>query len=92
MQLHFNIFPPKSPRYEHIVIFYISECAPQDLLTITQYVRSTFDTSLGTCYFFDWEYELMQGTFRIIMQRGVDSETTMQAMNDLKEKILTEFL
>lgn len=91
MILHFNIYPSHSCTCGSIVRFYVSECDPADIVVIANYARKTFDTSLGSCDFFDWQYDTMQGTFRIIMQRGVDDETTMQAMNDLKEKILMEF-
>ena len=91
MILHFNIYPSNSCTCGSIVRFYVSECTPVDVVAISDFARRTFDTSLGTCDYFDWRYDTMQGTFRIIMQRGVDDETTMQAMNDLRIKILTDY-
>ena len=91
MILHFNIYPSNSCTCGSIVRFYVSECTPVDVVAISDFARRTFDNSLGTCDYFDWQYEMNHGTFRIIMQRGVDDETTMQAMNDLKVKILTSY-
>ncbi len=89
--MHYNIYPSNSCSCGSIVRFYVSECEPVDIVAVSDFVRRTFDTSLGNCDYFDWQYDTMQGTFRIIMQRGVDDETTIQAMNDLKRKILTEY-
>lgn len=91
MILHFNIYPSNSCSCGSIVRFYVSDCNPVDIVAVSDFARRTFDKSLGSCDFFDWQYDTMQGTFRIIMQRGVDDETTMQAMNDLKAKILTGY-
>ena len=91
MILHFNIYPSNSCSCGSIVRFYVSDCNPVDIVAVSDFARRTFDKSLGSCDFFDWQYDTMQGTFRIIMQRGVDDETTMQAMNDLRIKILTEY-
>lgn len=91
MILHFNIYPSNSCTCGNIVRFYVSDCEPHMIIKISKLARKLLDKSLGTCDYFDWQYETMQGTFRIIMQRGVDDETTMQAMNDLKAKILTSY-
>lgn len=91
MILHFNIYPSNSYSSGSIVRFYVSECEPGDVVAISDFARRQLDTSLGNCDYFDWQYDTMQGTFRIIIQRGVDDETTMQAMNDLKVKILTSY-
>lgn len=87
MILHYNIFPSNSCTCGSIVRFYLSECTPYDLVSITEYARNKLDSSLGVVDLFDWQYDQKQGTFRIIMNRGVDTETTMQVMNDLKGKI-----
>ena len=91
MILHFNIYTSNSCTCGSIVRFYVSECEPHMIIKTSELARALLDKSLGTCDYFDWQYTTMQGTFRIIMQRGVDDETTMQAMNDLKRKILIEY-
>lgn len=91
MILHFNIYPSNSYSSGSIVRFYVSECEPHMIIKIAELARKFLDPSLGICDLFDWQYTTMQGTFRIIMRCGVDNETTMQAMNDLKVKILTSY-
>lgn len=88
MILHFNIYPSNSCTCGSIVRFYVSECEPHMIIKIAELARKLLDKSLGTCDLFDWQYTTMQGTFRIIMQRGVDDETTKQAMNDLKQRLV----
>lgn len=88
MILHFNIYPSNSCTCGNIVRFYVSDCEPHMIIKISKLARKLLDKSLGTCDYFDWQYETMQGTFRIIMQRGLDDETTMQAMNDLKQRLV----
>ena len=87
MILHFNIYPSNSCTCGSIVRFYVSYSNPAIIVGIADFVREILDSSLGVCDFFDWQYDTMQGTFRIIMKRGVDNETTMQAMNDLQRTI-----
>lgn len=87
MIIHYNIYPSNSCSCGSIVRFYVAYPRSVLIAGIADYVRKILDSSLGVCDFFDYQYDTMQGTFRIIMNRGVDAETTIQAMNDLKKEI-----
>lgn len=87
MIIHFNIYPSNSRTCGSIVRFYVTYPRSVLIAGITDYVRKVLDPSLGVCDYFDWQYDTMQGTFRIIMNKGVDDETTIQAMNDLQRMI-----
>ena len=91
MILHYNLYPSNSRSCESIVRFYVSECEPIDIFFVAKRIQEKLDSSIGNCDFLDWQFDTMQGTVRIIMQRGVDHETTMAVMNDLKIKLLTDF-
>lgn len=91
MVLHYCIYPSKTYTCGSIVRFYISNISPLYIASIAEYVRESMDKSLGKCDLFDWEYETDSGTFRIIMNRGIDEEITMQAMNKIKDCVIKHF-